>query len=218
MRTLLFLTAQHTCWPADKSLTLHSVTLAQLAGSRCARWKEWDIASALLSRDEWRAVVCVWTPLIALLDFSAELVLLFAQQSCDWYYHPGFSLLPSRLWSRAFCAVLDFPPVFVGRYAHPGDSPLRHASNAGQCAGTVLLCLLHLRHCWGAAVGWAITEPMLHGRRRQNVSCYSNRQMSLHPAKVPSAPISFAVSAIILKKWSISAMAQALLFPDQDHI
>lgn len=74
--------------------------------------------------------------------------------------------------------VLRFSPVFVGRYAYPGDSPLRHASNAGQCAGTVLLCLLHLRDCWGTAVGWATTEPMLHGRRRQNVSCYSNRQMS----------------------------------------
>lgn len=95
-----------------------------------------------------------------------------------------------------------FPPVFVGRYAYPGDSPLRHASNAGQCAGTVLLCLLHLRHCWGAAVGWATTEPMLHGRRSQNVSCYSNRQMSPHQeaVKVPLALISFIVPAIILKK------------------
>lgn len=81
------------------------------------------------------------------------------------------------------------PPVFVGRYAYPGDSPLRHASNAGQRAGTVLLCLLHLRHCWGAAVGWAATEPLLHGRRCQNVSCYSNRQMSAHQeaVTVPSA-------------------------------
>lgn len=39
--------------------------------------------SPLLSRDEWRAVVSVWIQLIALLDFSAEHTLLFAQQSCD---------------------------------------------------------------------------------------------------------------------------------------
>lgn len=92
--------------------------------------------------------------------------------------------------SCLLCRTTFFtPPVFVGRYAYPGDSPLRHASNAGQRAGTVLLCLLHLRHCWGAAVGWAATEPLLHGRRCQNVSCYSNRQMSAHQeaVMVPSA-------------------------------
>lgn len=101
-----------------------------------------------------------------------------------------------------FCAALHLPPVFVGRYAYPGDSPPRHASNAGQCAGTVLLCLLHLRHRRGAAVGWAATEPMLHGRRSQNVSCYSNRQTSPHQeaAKVPLVLIRVIVSAIILKK------------------
>lgn len=117
------------------------------------------------------------------------------------------------VWNRIF-------PVFVGRYAYPGDPPPRHASNARQCAGTVLLCLLHLWNCWGAAVGWATTEPMLHGRRRQNVSCYSNRQMSLHQeaVKVPSALISLNVSAIILKKGSISTISQALPCPDQDHI
>lgn len=81
-------------------------------------------------------------------------------------------------------------PVFVGRYANPGDSPLRHTSNAGQCAGTVLLCLLHLRHCWGAAVGRATTEPLLHERRCQNVSCYSNRQMSAHQEAV-TVPLAY---------------------------
>lgn len=68
--------------------------------------------------------------------------------------------------------------VFVGRYAYPGDSPLRYTSNAGQRAGTVFLCLLHLRYRWRAAVGRATAKPLLHGRGHQDVSCYSNRQMS----------------------------------------
>lgn len=58
----------------------------------------------------------------------------------------------------------------VGRYAYPGDSPLRHASDAGQCAGTVFLRLLHLRHRRRAAVGGAAEEPLFHGRGCQDVS------------------------------------------------
>lgn len=68
--------------------------------------------------------------------------------------------------------------VCVGRYAHPGDPPLRHTSHAGQRAGTVLLCLLHLRHRRCAAVGGATEKPLFHGRGCQDVSYYRSRQMS----------------------------------------
>lgn len=106
------------------------------------------------------------------------------------------------------------PPVFVGRYANPGDSPLRHASNAGQCAGTVLLCLLHLRHCWGAAVGWATTEPLLHGRRCQNVSCYSNRQLSAHQEAV-TVPLAYYLYRFSCYFEVVSNICSAVFpFPD----
>lgn len=68
--------------------------------------------------------------------------------------------------------------VRVCRYAYPGDPPPGYTSHAGQRAGTVLLCLLHLRHRWRAAVGGAIEEPLFHGRGCQDVSYYSNPQMS----------------------------------------
>lgn len=68
--------------------------------------------------------------------------------------------------------------VCAGRYAYPSDPPPRHTSHAGQRAGSVLLCLLHLWHRWRAAVGGATKEPLFHGRGCQDVSYYSNQQMS----------------------------------------
>lgn len=101
--------------------------------------------------------------------------------------------------------------VCVGRYAYPSDPPPGHTSHAGQRAGTVLLCLLHLRHRWRAAVGGATEEPLFHGRGRQDVSYYSNRQMSQQwdaltslLSKVCSPLISLFHPAIISKRGSIS--------------
>lgn len=66
----------------------------------------------------------------------------------------------------------------AGRYAHPGHSPFRHASHAGQRPGTMFLRLLHLRHRRCAAVGGASEEPLFHGRGRQDVSRSDNCRMS----------------------------------------
>lgn len=75
------------------------------------------------------------------------------------------------------CFFLSFF-VCAGRYAHPGHSPFRHASHAGQCAGAVFLRVLHLRHRRRAAVGGASEKPLFHGRRRQDVSRSDNCRTS----------------------------------------
>lgn len=78
MLPLLFITAQHTCWPA---LYSHSVTLAQLARRShkiAADVEDGGIVSPLFIGDEWGAVVNVWIQLVALLHFSAARTLLFA--------------------------------------------------------------------------------------------------------------------------------------------
>lgn len=58
----------------------------------------------------------------------------------------------------------------AGRYAHPGHSPFRHTSHAGQRPGAVFLRVLHLRHRRRAAMGGASEKPLFHGRGRQDVS------------------------------------------------
>lgn len=46
------------------------------------------------------------------------------------------------------------------RYADTGDAAARHSSYAGQRLVIVFLRLLHIRHCWRAAVG-GHTAPTL---------------------------------------------------------
>ena len=44
---------------------------------------------------------------------------------------------------------------------NPGDAAAGHPTNAGQCAAALLLCLLHLWDCGGAAVGRTSQTKML---------------------------------------------------------
>ena len=54
--------------------------------------------------------------------------------------------------------------VFVfSRYAHIGDATVGHAAHVGQCPPALLLCFLHLWHCWRTAVGGPATQPLLPG-------------------------------------------------------
>lgn len=56
------------------------------------------------------------------------------------------------------------------RYEDPGDAAPGHATDAGERSPPLLLCLFHLRHCGGPAVGRTAAQPLLPGRGHKNVS------------------------------------------------
>ena len=52
---------------------------------------------------------------------------------------------------------------------NPGDAAAGHPAYARQCAAALLLCLLHLWDCWGAAVGRTTQTKML--RQVRSMTC-----------------------------------------------
>lgn len=88
------------------------------------------------------------------------------------------------------------------RYENTGDSASWYSAYVRQRPPAVLFCVLYIRHCWGAAVGWTSSESVFHASWRESVSTVlllSNRQ--------PSSPLLLfyplsAESMSALSTWS----------------
>ena len=66
--------------------------------------------------------------------------------------------IPSMRLEKGFKLCEIFDPLCL---QNPGDAAAGHTANAGQCAAALLLCLLHLWDCGGAAVGRTPQTKML---------------------------------------------------------
>lgn len=66
----------------------------------------------------------------------------------------------------SLCLCL-FPCLY--RYEDTGDSAPRYSAYVRQCPPAVLFCVLYIRHCWGAALGWSFKEQVFPGQQREGV-------------------------------------------------
>lgn len=58
------------------------------------------------------------------------------------------------------------------RYEDTGDSAPRYSAYVRQCPPAVLFCVLYIRHCWGAALGWSSEEQVFPGQQCEGVSAF----------------------------------------------
>lgn len=73
------------------------------------------------------------------------------------------------------------------RYEDTGDSAPRYSAYVRQCPPAVLFCVLYIRHCWGAALGWSSKEQVFPRQKRERVSAFIFRSL-LCPRLSRSAP------------------------------
>ena len=67
-----------------------------------------------------------------------------------------FVVLATHFYQKKYIIFLNSPRL-PPRHADPGDAAAGHPAHAGQCPPPLLLCLLHLWHSGGPAVGRWVT-------------------------------------------------------------
>lgn len=106
-------------------------------------------------------------------DTAKNTAILWQNKTSQFIVIMSHQIIQCSILAHAYCMSLCLCLLScLCRYEDTGYSAPRYSAYVRQCPPAVLFCVLYIRHCWGAALGWSSKEQVFPGQQHGVVSTF----------------------------------------------